>query len=275
MENNNSYNILRNEPYKGDLDKKGRFSYIPWANIWDKTKKNFPYVNHKVRMFTVQMGTNTLELPYCVLPDHTALVIVDISVTDHEGDEHECTMELAVRDQRNNAISNPDSVQVANTIRRCLAKGLSTLTGYGIELWAGEDIADLDYTKPTHLDGSPIVPGNATANQSIKLDELMRNRNIAKDVKQKLADIKSNGWNISENHAQILINDVSEGIRNAKSPTRTEITKAKKLIKEIDPDNKHPKRKDWDAFLENTTITSGKLKAFVVSLNNKYKEGEQ
>ena len=137
MESMNIYDVLRLEEYKQFVEKKGKFDYLSWAVAWDKVKRNFPYARYKAREYDVIIGGNTLTLPYMVLPNQTAMVKVDVWITDANNDEHVGTMELAIRDNRNQAVVDPDSAQVENSIRRCLAKAVSAVTGFGIELWFG------------------------------------------------------------------------------------------------------------------------------------------
>ena len=203
-----------------------------------------------------------------VLPNQTAMVKVDVWITDAEGDEHEGTMELAVRDNRNNAVSDPDAAQVENAIRRCLAKAVSVITGFGIELWFGEDIKGLDYTKPTHLNGAEIKVGNATQDQTIKLDRLMRDKNCPKANKLDIQTAKDSGFNITEEHAQIMINDAEEGIKNNKPPTKTAIDKVVKQISSMDYDD--TKRSELVNYV-NGKITTRELNDFVNKLNSKGK----
>ena len=70
---------------------------------------------------------------------------------------------------------NPDSAQIENTFRRCVAKAVSMATGFGLELWYNEDIRDLDYRKETLINGQATVKGKITVDQNVKLERLSRN----------------------------------------------------------------------------------------------------
>ena len=268
-ETTNAYGILRLEEYKQFVEKKGKFDYLSWAVAWDKVKSNFPYARYKAREYHVTIAGNTLTLPYMVLPNQTAMVKVDVWITDAEGDEHEGTMELAVRDNRNNAVSDPDAAQVENAIRRCLAKAVSVITGFGIELWFGEDIKGLDYKKPTHLNGAEIKAGNATQDQTIKLDRLMRDRNCPSPNKLDIQTAKDGGFNITEEHAQVMIADAEEGIKNNKPPTKTAKEKAIKQIRDMYPEEAEKRTRLVDYV--NEDITTKELNDFVNKINNKGK----
>tara|TARA_R100000742_G_C4271028_1_gene89844 strand:- start:193 stop:1005 length:813 start_codon:yes stop_codon:yes gene_type:complete len=267
-ETTNAYGVLRLDEYKQFVEKKGKFDYLSWAVAWDKVKCTFPYARYKAREYNVTIGGNTLTLPYMVLPNQTAMVKVDLWLTDVEGDEHEGTMELAVRDNRNNAVTDPDSAQVENAIRRCLAKAVSAMTGFGIELWFGEDIKGLDYTKPTHLNGAEIKVGNATQDQTIKLDTLMRDRNCPKPNKLDIQTAKDGGFNITEEHAALMIADAKEGIKQNKPATQTAKDKVIKILQGMDYDEK--KRSQLVEWV-NGKISTKELTEFQTKLTNKGK----
>mgnify|MGYP003131779530 CR=1 FL=1 len=229
------YAVLRNEDIKGMTEQKGRFDYLSWAKAWDLVKQFFPRCDYTVKRFPTELGGNKYLLPYTILPDASALVFVEIEIEDRNGDTHTTTMELAVTDNSNRSVKNPDSVQVQNTIRRCLAKGLSTLTGLGIELWAGEDIKMLDYKKETHITGDDIMPGMVTGEQSRKLNELMLKTECPQKNKIDIQKHKESGFkNLSEAEAQILITDTKIGIHNNKTPTKTRLEAVKKLLLKLD-----------------------------------------
>ena len=263
----NAYGVLRLEEYEQFVEKKGKFDYLSWAVAWDKVKTTFPYARYRAREYGVIIGGNTLTLPYMILPNQTAMVKVDVWLTDVEGDEHEGTMELAVRDNRNNAVADPDAAQVENAIRRCLAKAVSSITGFGIELWFGEDIKGLDYRKPTHLNGSEIIAGNATQEQTIKLDRLMRDNNCPEENRSDIETLKENGFNISESAAEIMIKDAEEGIKQNRQPTKTRKNKVVQLISSIE-DYDDGKRAELVSWVEGVS-TNKELDAFEVKLNKK------
>ena len=146
---NEFYSTLRNEDYKPFVESKGGGSfsadYISWAVMHDYLKKNFQYVEYKIHEYQITKDGTTLTLPYMLLPNGTAVVKVTLTLEDMNGDEHVHQECLAVRNFTMKAEASPDAAQVENTIRRCIAKAGSMLTGFGIELWFGEDIKDLDY----------------------------------------------------------------------------------------------------------------------------------
>ena len=175
---NEFYSTLRNENYKPYVETKGggNFSadYVSWAVMHDYLKRNFQYVNYKIHEYTITKDNTALTLPYMLLPNGTAIVKVTLTLEDNNGDKHSHEECLAVRNFKMTAETSPDAAQVENTIRRCIAKAGSMLTGFGIELWFGEDIKDLDYRPETLLNGKVPTEGQITVDQNVKLDRLSR-----------------------------------------------------------------------------------------------------
>ena len=175
---NEFYSTLRNENYKPYVETKGggNFSadYVSWAVMHDYLKRNFQYVNYKIHEYTITKDNTALTLPYMLLPNGTAIVKVTLTLEDNNGDKHSHEECLAVRNFKMTAETSPDAAQVENTIRRCIAKAGSMLTGFGIELWFGEDIKDLDYRPETLLNGKVPTDGHITVDQNVKLDLLSR-----------------------------------------------------------------------------------------------------
>ena len=175
---NEFYSTLRNENYKPYVETKGggNFSadYVSWAVMHDYLKRNFQYVNYKIHEYTITKDNTALTLPYMLLPNGTAIVKVTLTLEDNNGDKHSHEECLAVRNFKMTAETSPDAAQVENTIRRCIAKAGSMLTGFGIELWFGEDIKDLDYRPETLLNGKVPTEGHITVDKNVKLDRLSR-----------------------------------------------------------------------------------------------------
>ena len=182
---NEFYSTLRNENYKPYVETKGggNFSadYVSWAVMHDYLKRNFQYVNYKIHEYTITKDNTALTLPYMLLPNGTAIVKVTLTLEDNNGDKHSHEECLAVRNFKMTAETSPDAAQVENTIRRCIAKAGSMLTGFGIELWFGEDIKDLDYRPETLLNGKVPTEGHITVDQNLKLDRLSRDTVASKD----------------------------------------------------------------------------------------------
>lgn len=250
----NPYNILRNEEYKKFVESKGnaRFSadYISWAVTWDKIKKNFQYCHFKAREYHIEIAGNTLKVPYMILPNQTALVTVDLKYETLDGDEQEHTEYLAVRDNTMKAVIDPTSAQVENTIRRCVAKAVSMATGFGIELWFGEDLKDMDDVEEKLMNGDSPTKGMITPEQSRKLDALMRDRNVNPNDKGMIKELKDNRFkDVSEQAASIMIVDVKEGIKQNKPITATYKTQLTNMIKDLPESVGERKRAEYNSFV--------------------------
>ena len=249
----NPYQILRNEEYKKFVESKGnsRFSadYLSWAVAWDKFKKNFQYCSYVVREYHIEIAGNTLKVPYMVLPNQTAMVTVDLNYETFDGDAHTHTETLAIRDHTMKAVVDPSSAQVENAIRRCVAKAVSMATGFGIELWFGEDLKDMDNAE-THITGNTPKVGMITTAQSRKLDELMRDRNCTEKDKTMLQEIKDRQFDqVTEEAATVIIKDVKEGIKNNKPITVTYKTRLLGMINELPKSVEDTKRAEYKTFV--------------------------
>ena len=159
------FEILRPMDYSKYVENKshGSFNadYLSWAVCWSRLKSvdpNAHYIKHPVEFY----------------PDGSAEVHITLLYTDQHGDESVHHEYLAVRDFKMQAENNPNSVQIENTFRRCVAKAVSMATGFGLELWYNEDIRDLDYRKETLINGQATAKGKITVDQNVKLDRLSR-----------------------------------------------------------------------------------------------------
>ena len=199
---NKFYSTLRNEDYKPFVETKGggKFSadYISWAVMHDYLKKNFQYVEYKIHEYTIVKEGTSLTVPYMLLPSGSALVKVTLTLEDNDGDRHSHEECLAVRNHSMQAAKTPDSAQIENTIRRCIAKAGSMLTGFGIELWFGEDIKDLDYNPEipnyAELKGNTKGEVKRLAKDAPKLKRLS-NSKYFKDAKTKTGKSIEQGVN--------------------------------------------------------------------------------
>jgi len=110
--------------------KKGRLTYLSWANAWGELMKLYP--DSSFRVFENEKG-----FPY--FADETG-VMTKVSVTV-EGIERICW--LPVMDKRNNAkeIAQTTMRDINDTIMRCLAKAIA-LHGLGLYIYKGEDLPD-------------------------------------------------------------------------------------------------------------------------------------
>ena len=194
------FHILRHDEYKNSVEKKGKFDYLSWAVCWDKLKEIDPNARY--------------ELVKLIDTGQSKLVHVQLHYED-DGDELVHDEYLAVRDFRNQAVSNPDAAQVENTFRRAVAKAVSMATGYGLDLWINEDIRDLDY-KPNTINGQMPTKGGITPDQRVKLDRLSRSNHLSPQGKKRVTEIM-NDSNTTQEDADLRIKEINEIIKERKS----------------------------------------------------------
>ena len=112
-----------------DKEKKGRFDYLSWADAWKHVQNN------------VEDATYEL-LEDLVYPDNTREVRCSVTIN---GVTH--TMWLAVMDNMNRAIKNPDAQAINKARMRCLVKAIA-MHGLGLYIYQGEDLPDELDEKP-------------------------------------------------------------------------------------------------------------------------------
>ena len=223
---------LRDTDYKPFVENIGggsfNASYLTWSVCWDNLKELYPLARHEWIMYTYG------DKPFAGImqPDGSVIVHCKITYETEDGDKFVHDEYLAVRDNRNQAVQNPNSAEMENTYRRALAKGVSTLTGFGIELWMNEDIIELQRPQQTLLNGDKPTPGGVTVDQNVKLDALMRDPLANQEDKDRLKKMKDAGWEgVTEEVATILIADVKEGIVQNRKIT---MARRNKMIKSIE-----------------------------------------
>ena len=193
------FHILRHDEYKNSVEQKGKFDYLSWAVCWDKLKEIDPNARY--------------ELVQIIDTGQSKMVHVQLHY-ENNGDELVHNEYLAVRDFRNQAVSNPDAAQVENTFRRAVAKAVSMATGFGLDLWINEDIRDLDYV-PNSINGDMPTKGGITPDQRVKLDRLSRSKYLSPQGKARVKAIM-NDANTSEEDAALRIEEINKVIKERK-----------------------------------------------------------
>jgi len=114
-------------------DKKGKFDYLSWTDMWQEIHKYFPEVDYEFKEFD-----NPIHgLMDCMIyPDGSASVHCTVTIKGVTR-----SMWLAITDFNNNAKKDWNVVDVANTKMRCLTKCMS-MFGLGAHIYRGEDLAD-------------------------------------------------------------------------------------------------------------------------------------
>jgi len=120
----NKFKELRTLDVSQYIEKKGQFNYLSWAHAVDILLKEDPsatWIYHEPMNFSDSL------MVFC-------------SVTAFG---KTMTAQLPVMNYKNQAIKNPDAMQVNTAMQRCLAKAIA-LHGIGLYIYQGEDLVDLD-----------------------------------------------------------------------------------------------------------------------------------
>jgi hypothetical protein len=127
-------------------EKKGNLTYLSWAWAVDTLLLNDP--------------SATWEFPEPKVWNDTVMVFCNVTAFGKT-----MRMQLPVMDNRNNAITNPDTRKISDATMRCLAKCIATF-GIGLYIYSGEDLPSVE---PEPIDLEPIF---LEINKAANLDEL-------------------------------------------------------------------------------------------------------
>ena len=124
-------------------EKRGKFTYLSWANAWKEFVKVHPTASYTVLKdsTTHQCWHGNAEQGYMV---YTSVTV--------DGLTHE--MWLPVMDFNNKAMMTPTTFDVNKAVMRCLTKNLA-MFGLGLYIYAGEDLPVIP--KPTNIDCTDLI----------------------------------------------------------------------------------------------------------------------
>jgi len=112
-------------------ERKGQFTYLSWTHAWKAVKDNYP---DAVFVKTVYTDNQNNQLPFMRDTKGNTWVGVAVSIEGITVEEV-----FPVTDNRNKAMTFPDSFAVNTAHQRCLTKALA-YHGLGINVYAGEDL---------------------------------------------------------------------------------------------------------------------------------------
>ena len=124
---NKIWKTLSEVNVNNDKERKGRFDYLSWADAWKHVQQN-------TEDATYQLHDDV------VYPDNSREVRCSVTI---DGVTH--MMWLAVMDNTNRAIKNPDARAINDARMRCLVKAIA-MHGLGLYIYAGEDLPDVNPT---------------------------------------------------------------------------------------------------------------------------------
>ena len=116
----NKFLELRKLDVGTHIEKKNGLSYLSWAWAVDVLLQNDP--------------SATWEFPEPRYYGESMMVFCDVTAFGKT-----MKMHLPVMDLRNQAVKNPDAVQINKAMMRCLAKCIATF-GIGLYIFSGEDL---------------------------------------------------------------------------------------------------------------------------------------
>ena len=128
----------------GLIEKKGKFNYLSWSHATAELLK------------LDQLATWEYKEPL-TLPDGSMMVFCTVKAFGKE-----MTAQLPVLDFKNQAIKNPNTMQLNTAMQRCLAKGIA-LFGISLHLYYGEDLPEGDVLE--RIENIYKEQGVATARQ--------------------------------------------------------------------------------------------------------------
>ena len=185
---NNTTQSTFMELYKTDVskysEKKGKFTYLSWANAWSLLKKQCPDARYGVTkaedgspFFVTQWG-----------------FFVDVWV---EADGVSLSQIHPVLDNRNQPIAEPNAFHINTSIQRALAKTIA-LHGLGLYIFAGEDLPE---------------PNALTPDEETKLYSLAKSIGVelVGDLKDKVSKME-----INANNYEACIEKVEQMIKDKK-----------------------------------------------------------
>ena len=162
------YADLRKLDVSKYTEKKGKFTYLSWSWATD------------ILLQHCESATWEYKEPL-TLSDGSMMVFCTVKAFGKE-----MTAQLPVLDFKNQAIKNPNAMQLNTAMQRCLAKGIA-LHGLGLFIFQGEDLPPHDVLE--HIENIYKEQGVASARQYFNgLDE--DDRKLCSPFIQKLQETK-------------------------------------------------------------------------------------
>ena len=150
----------------GRIEKKQNLSFLSWSWAWGTLMEHYPQAEY------------SFQEPAEAQRDGSVMVYCTVTI-----DGLSRQMWLPVMDFKNQAISNPDAVQVNKAKMRCLVKCLA-MFGLGHYIYAGEDLpsaeADKAAEKIAKEREESIKP--AKIEQLVRIDELIKETNADVEI---------------------------------------------------------------------------------------------
>lgn len=158
-------------------EKKGNLTYLSWAWAWAEFKKAYPTATYEIERFEN-------NLPFVKADGVGYMVFTKVTV-----DEITYEMWLPVMDNRNNAILEPDMMDINKAIMRCLTKNLA-MFGLGLYIYAGEDLPEAPFRPATDAQINEMTELGINITNAFKYAKVNKWEEMSEEVAQKIIDMK-------------------------------------------------------------------------------------
>jgi hypothetical protein len=129
---------------------KMNLDYLSWSRAWLLIQKNYPGTTRTYTGFPSPVDPG-VSLGALIYPGGSAEVECVVDLLHPSGEIISHTERLSVMDNKNKAVVQPDTREIADTRQRCLVKCLAMGFGLGLNLWAG-DVVSMIFDGPSEED---------------------------------------------------------------------------------------------------------------------------
>ena len=180
----------------GRIEKKQNLSFLSWSWAWGTLMEHYPQAEY------------SFQEPAGAQKDGSVMVYCTVTI-----DGLSRQMWLPVMDFKNQAISNPDAVQVNKAKMRCLVKCLA-MFGLGHYIYAGEDLPSAEADKAAEKIKQELNPPKMNDETHAEIVKLMDSTKA--DEQEFLKYFKvSQISDLSQSHAEIALQKlrIKENVR--------------------------------------------------------------
>lgn len=157
------------QPLEKDKSKKGFDGYVPWPAAWMAAKLTDPDATFRVCEYTNTLYGFNPETGEAI-PEQMVMPalsvaggwMVGVEIT-YKGVTHTellpimGTVEVNGKKRNHVPLDNPTVFDWNTAVMRCLAKGIAVVSGYGLSVYAGEDVEDMNREAPAPRQSAPAT----------------------------------------------------------------------------------------------------------------------
>lgn len=145
-------NLYEHPPMFIDVGDENGTKYVEWAIAYTAAKITDPFFHFHVETFEGQTPYQKIGAGYAVA------VTITYKSTRH-------TEWLSIMDEDNSSLSEPTVFDWNKAVMRCLTKAIAVVSGYGLNIYAKEELSSLLERRPLQRKGS--LPTQCTREQEI------------------------------------------------------------------------------------------------------------